>query len=170
MVRLTSIPLTVLASLSSAWAFQAAAEPRCPSTHTPGTKMVCELHHSDSDWFEPSTTLTRRIALPLNTTIDDKELPMYSVFIDFDYVGAHPVDVRATLSMVDDVDNHAIELGAVASEVRASGGVLRIALDARAQRFAQPAYLKLTLERSGFSPSAIMIRSIDVIQAIGRDR
>lgn len=159
---------TCLAGFTAALALPAAAEPMCPATHTPGTPMVCDLLNTEPERFDADGTLSKRITLPLNTTIDNNELPTYSVFIDVEHTGATPLTLKATLAMVDDAGDNAIQLGAVESEVRA--GFRRIWLDARAQRFAQPAYLTLNVTRSGGNSTPLSIKNINVIQAIGRDR
>ncbi|UPG91378.1 hypothetical protein L2Y96_06285 [Luteibacter aegosomaticola] len=92
MNRSTFIRVAGLTGLSLAWALPAAAEPACPSLHTPGTPMVCDLINSHAERFDADGTLSKRITLPLNTTIDDNELPTYSLFIDVD----HTVPCRST--------------------------------------------------------------------------
>jgi hypothetical protein len=168
MIRSTITRLMALAGLSAAWAFPATAEPRCPSTHTPGKNMVCDLLNFDANRLELDAAFTKRFALPLNTTIDGNALPTYSVLVDLEYFGEKPNDLGVTLSMVDGDGNHAIALGDVRSGLIT--GAQRVRLDARAQRFAQPAYLSLTIEQLGESSIAPRIRNIRVVQSMARNR
>jgi hypothetical protein len=167
MIRSTITRLVALAGLSAAWAFPAAAEPTCPSTHTPGTKMVCELSVAPLVGGTQIGVPTAYFALPLNTTIDENELPTYSVVLKVELLNDLPGSVWTSLSMVDDSEKHKVKLGTARTTL--TNGLQEIRVDMRAQRFAQPAYLKLVvLPINGNSD--VVAHEAKVIQTIERRR
>jgi len=137
-----------------------AKAPACQSTHTPGTSLVCELYRSDVETLmSGGEVVSKRILLPLNTTIDDNELPSY--FIAFNTEGSSG-RVRVSMKMSDDAGGHAIELGS--SESTVHGGGDRVAMSASGHRFAQPGHLTVGIERIDEGSGSITLTDMIVVQ------
>jgi hypothetical protein len=167
MIRSTVTRLMTLAGLSLAGVLPAAAEPTCPSTHTPGTKMVCELPRAPLPGGPQIGLKTAYFALPLNTTIDENELPTYSVVLKVEHLNDRPSAVWPRLVMVDESGKHVVNLGTVRTTV--TKGLQEIRVDMRAQRFGQPAYLKLLVFPSNGNRD-VVVHDAKVIQTIGHSR
>ncbi|HEY4090579.1 MAG TPA: hypothetical protein VGN46_03615 [Luteibacter sp.] len=161
----TIASLAVIAALTAATPAFAA---RCPSPHAPGGTEVCDLYSGEKLKLVRGGQVSQRIALPLDTTIDDGDLPLYSAEAKTWNFGGTAANVRISMSLTDDTGGHAVELGS--ASVALQGGHDRISLAVKGARFAQPAYLNVTLESDAEGgPNEVDIDQLGVIQSYDPD-
>jgi hypothetical protein len=163
MKRLLSLSL-LTACVVAAPAFAA----RCPTTYVPGAADVCDLHNATDLVLQRGGTIHQRIALPLNTTIDDAALPMYAVEAKTWLFEGAPTTVRVALTLTDDRGANTVALGSTSAMVQP--GHDRISLAVQGGRAAQPAYLNVLIEADAEGGAApIDIKELGVIQSFDGD-
>jgi len=161
--RLASLSL-LAACVVAAPAFAA----NCPTTYVPGSPAICDLLNVADLVIDGGGAIHERIALPLNTTIDDAALPLYAVEAKTWLFEGAPATVRVTLSLTDDVGGNAVTLGSTSATVQP--GHDRVSLAAKGARMAQPAYLNVAIEADPESGmKSIDIKRLGVIQSFDND-
>jgi hypothetical protein len=140
----------------------------CPSVHVPAGPAFCDLYLGQPATLAAGQSISKRILLPLNTTIDDKSLPVYAVDFATSLAGGFDAGaLRVSLSLSDDTGGHVVPLGR--SEFAVPTGVDKPSVAVSGKRFGQPAHLNVTIERLDDGAAPLDISHLRVIQSFESD-
>jgi hypothetical protein len=139
----------------------------CPSVHGPNAPLFCTLTMTGPEILAPGAAWQGRTQLPLNTTIKESELPVYSVQFKTDLDGDEAARVRVTVWLSDDAGGHEVPLGETVSTVMPGTQAVSLAVGGR--RFAQPAHLNIRVKRADTASAPLAITGTHVGQSMDPD-
>lgn len=159
---------TLIFALAGCLASTASLAAACPSAHAANDPLRCDLYKGSPLTLASGQSVSQRILLPLNTTIDDGHLPIYAVEFRTKLDAGSPAGrVHVKLWMSDDTGGHRVDLGATESTVQP--GADKVSMAAGGWRFPQPAHLNVEVVRIDDEAAPLEIDGVHVIQSFDPD-